>query len=400
MSRFSAAGRIPTPPTSMAGRIAQPVKDVAATVAPRFGMGATSGLAAQAAEDIGGPEYAPIGAMLPGVRQKAPGAGERGAQARQASRYDTARQEGIPIPPRLMKPDQQQQRVQDIVTKQLGIPPGTEIEPKMLAANRAHHWDAYQALIEDPALAQGIVPNKRFIDAITELGAETRGAQRALPETFKNTQGVMKLLSDYVQGTPMPPKVAVRAIKKLRGDATTNLSSDKPEQVSLGQAQRKIAVSLENLIEDNLGANPESLQRFRQARTAIAQSHDVESSLDPVTRKIDSAKLSALLTEGRPLSGGLKNIADIQGQFPGAMKQPKGDDDIFTKRMSPYAVTHPGAAAAHGLSRMTDPITTSSAYQRLFVDPATKVTPDQERLIRLLLSGQAGQQAQIPRPPE
>src|SRR5258708_36033382 len=134
---------------------------------------------------------------------------------------------GIPAPPGKMKPDKPQERLQTATSRQMKIPEGTEIEPQMLANYRAAHYkEGYDSLIKDPALKQGIVPNQKFTQAITELGAETRDAQRTLPETFKNTQGVMKLLSDYVQGKPLPAKVALRPLKRLRADAGTNLGSD------------------------------------------------------------------------------------------------------------------------------------------------------------------------------
>ena len=394
------SGRIPSPPTSAIGRATQPLKDIATHAAPRALAGAASGLTTQAATDIGGPEYAPIGAMLPGARTNAPGAGERATRARMSERFGNMKDIGIPIPPREMKVDPKQQKIQNAITKQMGMPEGTEIEPKTLEANRtALYKEGYESLMSDPALKAGIRPNKQFADVIRQIGEETRGAQRSLPETFKNTQGVMRLLSDYVKGEPLMPKVAIRAIKKLRADATTNLASDKPEQVELGQSQRKIAVALEDLIESNLPEGSESLQRFRQARTSIAQSHDVQAALDPVTRRIDPTKLSALQTQGRPLSGTLRTLAEGTGQFPGAVKPPKSEE-LFSKKMSPYGAVHPGAVAAHGVTKFHDPLTTSRIYQSLFVDPANKLTDQQALMVRVLLSNLAANQAQIPQPPE
>lgn len=366
------------------------------------GAAATGGAAGQAGADIGGEEWRGVAAMVPGaakVQQKTPG--ERGTAARQAEDFGKAKDMGIPVPPRMMKADRPQQSLQDTINAELRQPPGTEISPKVLQTYRNAYWADYENLINAPQLARGLQPNRKFRDAIRDISDEATAASAQFPQTFRSMGGVTKLLADYQQGISMPPQQVVRAIRKLRSDATTNLTSDKPEQLEIGRAQRKIAMSLENLIEDNLGAsgNQALLARYRDARTAIAKSHDVESSLDPVTRKVSGAKLSQLLTEGRPLSGGLQQAAEVSGAFPGAMKTvPEGD--MFAKRMSPFGMTHPGSVIAHAGTRLLDPIQLSRPYQSMFVDPRNKLTPEQERGLRYMMAAmQGGRQDQIPTPP-
>lgn len=398
MSRFQ-PGRIPSPPTSMTARATQPLKDVGTYAAPRFGAGVTSGIASQAGEDIGGPAGGMAGAMLPGMGGvKAPG--ERATAERQSERFGKAKDMGIPIPPREMKPDPQQQSIQDRVAKQLGIPAGTEIEGKMLDNLRKAHYDDYLAVIKEPALGGKIIATPTFRQTVQDMASGERKLRREFPDIAKDKE-MQSALSNFVARTEFTAEGAMRIVQRLRSMSSRNLGvSGNDQSAQLGQIQKGMANAMESLIEENLQrtGKPELMERFRQARTAIAMSHDVESALDPKTRKIDPGRLSSLMTEGRPLSGGLKDIGEVAGQFPGAVKT-KPEGDIFTQRMSTSALRHPGAAVAHGATRMMDPITTSRPYQALFVDPSTKLRPEQQQALRLLFTIEAGQQGQIPRPP-
>lgn len=378
---------------------------------------ASSGVGAEAAADIGGEEWRGVGAMAPGAMRlmKPPTTGERATEQRQGEKFAKAKEAGISVPPREMKADRPQQSIQDMVNKELGQPAGAEISPKTLKAYNKLHWDDYEAVIKSPALAKGVKPTAAFQKEIQGIGNEIQEARGTLPQTFQSMQPVLKLLGEYGYGAlppgtkgtippraqPIPPNVAMRAIKKLRSDATTNLTSDKPESKELGLVQRRIAGSLENLIEENLGTSaPDLMGRFRDARTAIAKSHDVEAALDPVTRKVSAARLSQLMTEGRPLSGGLKDIAEMGGEFPRAMREPKAQD-IFTHRVTPMAIQHPPAAAAHWAARLTDPLTMTKPYQALFVDPRTKLSPEQQSMLRYFMAAQqANRPGELAAPPQ
>lgn len=399
MSRFQ-PGRIPSPPSSMMARATQPLKDVSMYAAPRLKAGATSGLLSQAGEDIAGPAGGMAGAMLPGMGGYK-GSGERATAERQSERFGKAKDMGIPIPPREMKPDPQQQSLQDRVTQTLGVPRGTEIEGKMLDNLRKSHYDDYLAVIKEPALGGKIVSTPNFRQTVQDMATRERRLRREFPDIAKDKE-MQSALSNFTARPEFTSEGAMRIVQRLRNMSSRNLGvAGNDQSAQLGQIQKEMAGAMESLIEENLQrtGKPELMERFRKARTAIAMSHDVESALDPKTRKIDAGRLSSLMTEGKPLSGGLKDIGEVAGQFPGAMKT-KPEGDMFTQRMSTSALRHPAAAAAHAATRMTDPITTSAPYQALFVDPATKLKPEQQQALRLLFTIEAGQQGQIARPPE
>jgi hypothetical protein len=430
-----AAAALQMAPAGMVGQGGKNIGQAAVKAARGMVPAAVSGVTSKGASDAFGPEYAGPGAMLPSAKgiAKPPTVSERATAGRTNENFAKAKEMGIPVPPREMKADPRQQSIQDVVNRELGQPPGTEISPKTLQAYRNSYVGDYTAAFKSPALEKGVMPNKRFQDEIKKMGDEISAPRKDMPETFKGMEGVIKLLKEYGyspsskaksyagievkdvpgiqrEGKPIKPDNAMRAIKKFRADANANFTSDKPEKVELARVQRKLANSLEQLVEDNLQdyakrfgpQRPkltEETEKFRTARTNMAKSHDVEDSLDPTTRQVSAQRASRLFSGGRPMTGELKNLAEVGGQFPGATKTP-AESDLFSKKMSPFGVTHPGAVAAHAGTKMLDPITMSKPYQSMFVDPANKPTPEQLRRLRYFLGGQAATQGQIPQPPQ
>lgn len=404
-----AAAALQMAPGAVVGRPTNPMQGARA-----LGAATTSGLGAEAARDIGGEEWAGVGAMLPGSAGMAHRSiGERATQARKGEQFGKAREMGIPVPPRDLKADKPQQSIQNRANADLRQPPGTEISSRTLQQYRNQFWSDYENIIKHPALAQGVQPTQRFQQEIMGIGQEIEKARASLPETFKGMRPVVKLLSEYgyaalpqgVQGTvpprqqPIPSDVAIRAIKKLRADASANMAaSDKPEKIELGKTQKKVAGALENLVEENLAKTGDQalMQKFKEARTAIAKSHDYEAAIDPRTGKIDPGRMAAL-QEDRPLSGGAKEISDVSRAFPSAMRGEKAEE-TFTRRVSPMAVTHPSAVAAHQAPRLLDRLMMNPVGQ-MMIDPRGYLTPEQQQMLRYLSAATASNRQGIPTPP-
>ncbi len=388
--------------------------------------GATSGVGAQAATDIGGEEYSGVGAMLPGAGRLAhhETAGERATAERRGENVGKARELGIPIPPSVGAPShlknileglvgksklektiapKSQQAIQDAVNKELRMPPGTPLTGETLQQLRNAHWADYQAIINEPALQGQVQATPTFRKAIKDLALEERKLRAEFPNSVKDV-GLQEVLSDFTKPA-FTAEGAMAQVKRLREGASNNLGSPSAtdDQRRLGLIQRRIANAMENMIEENVAriGKPELMQRFRQARQTIAQSHDVESALDPVTRQVSGPKLSALLTEGQPLSGQLRKIAEVSGAFPQAVKDPAKAGQP-TEGMAPSGFWHPFAEAAHIGTGFMRPIMTHPLYQRMFADPRNRLTPEQERQLRFLSAAQASNRSQgdIPPPPQ
>lgn len=364
--------------------------------------GMTSGVGAEAARDIGGDEWAGVGAMVPGAHKliSPPGVTERATAARKADAFGKAKELGVPVLPKDMKLDKVTMRAEDVVNRELGQPQGAEVSPASLKNYRSSFAPAYKAAQESKALAAGVVPNRDYTLAIDTIGKEIERNRQQMPETFKGMKATTDLLQEYGYGQPtqrpIPPDIAFRALKKLRSDATTNFQSGDPEKVELARVQKSVAGSLEKLIEDNLASDPQAMQGFREARQAIAKSHSVEEALDPATRKINPSKLSTQLTNGAPLSGDLEKLAQVSGALPSSTQSVKAPD-AFTQRMSPMTLGHPAAVGAHVATGMLDPLRLSAPYQAL-MDPRRKLDPQMQQYLRYLAAAQAANRPDVPAP--
>lgn len=372
----------------------------------------SSAIGGEAARDIGGDTWAPVGAMAPGLfsMQHVP-AGARATAERTAETFAKSRKMGIPVPPAGLKPDRAQQAVQDAANRDLGQPVGTEFSPKNLQAFRNQRWSDYEQVIKASPLAKGVRFTPTFQKELMDIGNEIMSNREQLPQTFKKVAPVVKLLSEYgyvqlppnVSGIkipprakPVPPDVAMNAIRKLRSDADANFRSDKPAELAMGHTRKRLANALENMIEENLTAtgDQEKMAAFRKARTDIAKSHDYENALGPGNR-ISAAALAQMKVSGsRPLSGAASELADVGGAFPGAVATPR-EDETFTKRVSPMAITHPPAVAAHQVPRFYEKWQMTAPGQAM-IDPRNRLTPEQERLLRYVIAAKMGNQIQPP----
>ena len=372
---------------------------------PRAVTGAvTSGVGSQLGQDVapeGWKEFGSVaGGVAPGTKGMIPSPprGERATSARQAERFGQAKELGIPVAPREMKPDKAQQKIQDAANKQLKLPEGTEPTAKVLEDYRAAHYkESWQPIINEPALKGVINSTTDFKRKVRTIAKEEAKLREEFPGSVKDV-GLEKVTDDFLNSPYFTTQGAMDQIKRLRESSTKNLSSasSTDDSTRLGLVQRKIAKAMEDLVEENLKdiGKPDLIKNFRESRVAMAQSHAIQASLDPATGKINGRKLAAMQTEGEPLSGQLKKIATVSAAFPGAVKAPP-TEDLFTHRVTPMAIENPAALAAHWGTRMADPLTKSRPYQHMFVDPSSKLTPDQQRIMRLMIGTQ-----QIPEPPQ
>lgn len=389
------AGGLQMLPSMVAGR------PTAAQIPKAASAAFTSGVTGEVARDIGGDEYAAVGAMLPGARGvQHKGPGERATTARQARDFAAAKELGIPVPPRELKADKPQQKIQNAANKDIRQPEGTEFTPQSLQNLRNTHWQDYQAIINEPALKGQIQATPKFRSAIQKIATDERQLRSEFPNSVKDV-GLQQVLSDFTKPS-FTTEGAMSQVQRLRESATNNISSASAndDTIRMGLMQRRIANALEDMIGENVEriGKPELAKKWQEARTQIAKTHDLQAALEP-GGKINPKKLAALQNDGQPLSGQLKQLAQVSGAFPGAVQTKKESDEFFTKRVTPMAVTHPEAATAHWLTRMWDPLTTSAPAQKFLVDPASRLTPEQQQMLRYLAGATANQRGQIPTPP-
>lgn len=115
------------------------------------------------------------------------------------------------------------------------------------------------------------------------------------------------------------PVDALRELKDARFNAQT-LYKDRANPDSLRKAESEAARAeeLEGALERSAerAGKPELLDDFRNGRTQIAKTYDIENNLNLGDANVDALGLRNALDKGRPLSGELNTIARFASSFP------------------------------------------------------------------------------------
>lgn len=148
---------------------------------------------------------------------------------------------------------------------------------------------------------------------------------------------------------------AIELVKKLRYDAGVNFKNRiDPDKLALAQTQRSAADALEGAIERNLQAtgDVDKLAAFQAARQNIAKGYTIKAALDSMGNV--SAKDIAKQGEKKPLSGGLKTIADFADAYPKSAQtidsatkaNPFSVVDTFMSGLAASSTGHPALMGA------------------------------------------------------
>jgi hypothetical protein len=223
---------------------------------------------------------------------------------------ESAAESGFVVPPTMAKPSlgnrlleglagktsvaqnasmKNQQVVNQLAAKEIGLPPETTITPELLKEIRANAGQAYKAVASLPV----------------------KPAERAQPMFNKPASPEIN------------PAQMVEDLKQARNDAQAwfrayNRSAS-PEDLTKAKAAEGLSKRLESGLEsyaESLG-QAELLKGLRDARTLIAKTYSVERALNPTTGSVDAQTLAKLAKKG-VLTGGLKASADLATAFPKA----------------------------------------------------------------------------------
>jgi hypothetical protein len=185
---------------------------------------------------------------------------------------------------------------------------------------------------------------------------------------------------------------AIDLIRSFRDKAEVAFNA---KDGSLGRSYRKMADALESQVDrhlDFVGAPPEIISKFRDARTTIAKTYNLEKAIRESTGNVDAKMLATQLKNGAPLTGNLRTIAEFGQAYPKAAQVPEKIGG--TSNLSPfdwafgigkgvtamagagasYTTGHPGFAIA-GLAPLARPLArnvlVSDAFQNAMVKPGT-----------------------------
>jgi hypothetical protein len=226
-----------------------------------------------------------------------------------------------------------------------------------------------------------------------------------------------KAFGDLVKSDLEPLATGLGKVKAFSGDQAVDQIAIFREAASdlyaqgnrtLGKAYRQAAEMVESQVERHLAAAGEdgaaALKAFRDARTMIAKTGDVEKALAEGGGKVNAKVLGTMLRKGKPLTGELKTIAQFANSFPDVAGVPKsgwqapitaldafGAAGMAGMGAGPLAIALPAARmGARGAL-------TSPTFQKSFVGPSygpgamTKLTPKMlEELERMGAGGLMG----------
>lgn len=346
--------------------------------------GALPAVASMVAERTLGPQYAPIAALTPsGVISgynalRSPALAE--AKAANVTRDTTikqSREAGFGMPPSQTNPTvvnkvlegsvgtpsveallstKNQKIVNDLGRRTLGVGENVPINETLLDNLRTEAGTAYQAIKAFGGGRVSFKPDATFVKQIDELGGGISETSKRYPTAAK-TADIEALKQDLTKG-PMLPADALELTKKLRRDASANFrAADDPTKLELARAQRGAATAIEGLVERNLTAagRPDLVRNFRDARTMIAKTYDVQSALNDATGNLNARTFASISNKGGPLSNELQMIANFSNAFPKSSLMPeKGgnrtgigtwDAAMAAAGVGGAAFFHPGLAA-------------------------------------------------------
>lgn len=284
-----------------------------------------------------------IGASLPGATQLAGAAGRylRGSGSQITPEIaETARKSmdaGYLIPPSQVSPTfrnraveslsgkfetaqlastQNQATTNKLVRDALGMAPDAPLSKEAMAAYRGiQHQAGYE-----PVRSFGMIPaGQKFNDSLDDIVKNFTG-KGTIPALGKEKAQITELVNAH-KSAGFDSGDAVDAIRVLRESADEAFGKgDK----ALGKTYKSLANAYEGAIDDALGAagQKDLLTAYRNARQNIAKSFTVEKGLREGAGTVDARALGRELQKGKPLSGGLKTIAQFGNTFDKAAQPP------------------------------------------------------------------------------
>ena len=235
-------------------------------------------------------------------------------------------------------------RFTQLALQDMNLPSNTVLNAKAFETALDQHSAPYNRIKEIPAL----VADDAVIAEIQGLRVE-----RAPIGGEASAKAVNKLVDEAVAKIKAGRSGAeiIADIRKLRRDAnavyTAQQKSGVPDPVKIARADanKKLADSLENLIEANV-RDPNMLAELRAARTEMAKIYDYERATNFATNRIDPFVLAKMVEEGKPLSGIAADIGKIVAVYPDIAQPGKTGKPFW----APERLTRSTAAGTVGLA--------------------------------------------------
>ena len=216
------------------------------------------------------------------------------------------------------------QDVADDVARRVLSPanPDVDLTSKLAKAVRQQAYQNGYA----PIAALGTIPTdatyandlKNIVDKYSEALRSFPGAAKPEIQNLVNEVNVQQ----FDAGD------AIKKVQNLRNDASKAFSQG---NTNLGNASKDASVAIENQIERHLNTNAsgqntnsqgsQMLQDFRDARTLMAQSHNIEDAIREGGSSVIPSVLASNAQNQTPFTGPLKTVADFANNFQSVTRE-------------------------------------------------------------------------------
>ena len=205
----------------------------------------------------------------------------------------------------------------NLAKKSLGLSEDTILSPEIIKSVRDTAGKAYENL----KLSGTVKTSPKFIQALDEIKPYQDAIQAAKDFPEELTNPIIKIV-DALKRPNFDVNSAVSKINLLRNDADLAF---KQGNSALGKANKDASKVLENTIENHLANTKQTdlLNKFKEARTLIAKTYEIEKAMNATTGTVNASKLANRLQSGKPMSEELKDIAQFGQAFPKASQVPE-----------------------------------------------------------------------------
>lgn len=202
-----------------------------------------------------------------------------------------------------------------LAAKEVGLDPRQAITKDALNTVRDA---AYQSGYKPIESLEGILPvDSQFRTGIAKIQAQNASPLSGNPDVVSTARLLNRNYFDFSD--------VLDQAQTLRDRANDAFAQGRK---TAGNGFKAQANELESLLSRHLSDADDipdgMLQKYQASRELIAKSYDIEGALNPSTGDVSGAALGKLLADGKPLTGGLKIIADMNNAAPGVMDTPRG----------------------------------------------------------------------------
>lgn len=252
------------------------------------------------------------------------------------------------------------------------------LSKEAIAQVRSDAGDAYEAVKNVGNRQTGVTrirfqADSDYQTAIANLGGDYNRIVQEFPE-LANAE--IETLRGSLAKPEMSSTAAVELTKKLRYEGGLNVKSPDPAKSALGRAQLQASGAIDGLMERQLTAagEPQLAQNLRAARVLIAKTHTADKVIDESSGNVVARKLKAELEKGKPLTGGMRMVAELGQQYPKAVQEIKSSMpgasplDWLTALTASLGTGDPRAMAMVGARPLARGILLSKPYQSMMLN--------------------------------